>query len=287
MVNFLQETKSYRQQIANIIIPKRSHIVSFFYNLFVAMFVIGITIPHFVTSSSINMDILKLVDYVIGSFLIIDLLLRFFIFDIFHTPTKGNIRCFFKTLFHPLIIIDILIIISMFVNFYWLLFLRLFKVFRVMKATRFWLGIILIKNSFHSEKNTLLFLLIFTVLILLIATSIIYWIEEQDNVEINSFLDALWFVFLTFSTIGFGDVVVVTEWGKIVTIIVSMFSITMLAITSGILFFSFSNQLQNKRVYVGGRKIKLVRKSRIIYQKDKQHKISYFDEKYNEYFGKK
>ena len=52
------------------------------------------------------------------------------------------------------------------------------------------------------------------------------WIEP----EIHNYFDALWYCFSVISTIGFGDIVVISIVAKILTILLSFYSIIVFAI---------------------------------------------------------
>ena len=53
--------------------------------------------------------------------------------------------------------------------------------------------------------------------------------------EIKNIWDGLWYCFISFTTIGFGDIVVVTTIGKIITIIVALYGIVLVALITGVL----------------------------------------------------
>lgn len=74
--------------------------------------------------------------------------------------------------------------------------------------------------------------IILSFIILLIGSS---FVLVKFEPEISSIWDAMWYCFVSFTTIGFGDIVVVTAIGKIITFIVALYGIVLVAIITGVL----------------------------------------------------
>ncbi|MBY0415006.1 MAG: potassium channel family protein [Bdellovibrionales bacterium] len=56
-----------------------------------------------------------------------------------------------------------------------------------------------------------------------------YLIEYEKNSSLNSFIDALWWGMSTATTTGFGDILPVTIWGKILGIILMLVGMALFA----------------------------------------------------------
>ena len=68
-------------------------------------------------------------------------------------------------------------------------------------------------------------------LVILLGTFVMYGIESQvPNSEIKTLLDALWWCVATVTTVGYGDIVPVSNIGRIVALFYMFFGITMIAI---------------------------------------------------------
>ena len=79
--------------------------------------------------------------------------------------------------------------------------------------------------------DKLYFLLIASIAIVIIGSMLILSIESgQPNSQINSELDAVWWTVTTITTVGYGDIVPVTDAGKIMAIFYMIFGLTILAI---------------------------------------------------------
>jgi voltage-gated potassium channel len=79
--------------------------------------------------------------------------------------------------------------------------------------------------------DKLYWLLIASVAIVISGSLIIFQLEfGQPDSQINSRLDAAWWAVSTVTTVGYGDMVPVTDAGKIMAIFFMIFGLTILAI---------------------------------------------------------
>ncbi len=88
--------------------------------------------------------------------------------------------------------------------------------------------------------NGLFYFLFASAAIIVIGTLVIYNLESpHENSEINSYLDAAWWTIATVTTVGYGDIVPVTETGRIIALVFMLFGITTLAVFLSVLGTSF------------------------------------------------
>ncbi len=73
------------------------------------------------------------------------------------------------------------------------------------------------------------FLLVYGIGLVVIAATIVASVEGGTTASINSFADALWWAFVTITTVGYGDMVPITLAGKAVAVVLML---------GGIAFFS-------------------------------------------------
>jgi voltage-gated potassium channel len=79
--------------------------------------------------------------------------------------------------------------------------------------------------------DKLYWLLIASVAITISGSTIIFHLESgQLDSQINSRLDAAWWAVSTITTVGYGDIVPVTDAGKIIAMVYMIFGLTVLAI---------------------------------------------------------
>lgn len=82
-------------------------------------------------------------------------------------------------------------------------------------------------------------------LILLFGISLAIWFIEP---EINTIFDSLWYCFSVLTTIGFGDFIAVTFIGRILSVVLSIYSILIIAIIPGVItsFYLESIKIRSK-----------------------------------------
>ena len=156
-----------------------------------------------------------------------------------------------KKLFYiitPSAIVDLLAILPAYRS---LRILKIFVLFRFLKLFRHARSIhqffeVLTERKF--ELITLFALLIFVVFIGGIA---IYIAEEQHNSAINNLFDALYWSFITITTVGYGDISPATDIGRVISFVIVILGITMISFATSVIVSAFSeklNELKEDRV---------------------------------------
>ena len=87
---------------------------------------------------------------------------------------------------------------------------------------KFW-GVI---KKLHFEKVVVGFVVMF------ILTSIFVTLFEP---EVPTFRDGIWYTFVACTTIGFGDISAVTFFGRLFTMIITIYEIVLVALLSGVI----------------------------------------------------
>jgi voltage-gated potassium channel len=92
--------------------------------------------------------------------------------------------------------------------------------------------------------NRIIHLIIAAGLVILVGTIVEYNIESKvPNAQIKTYLDALWWCVSTVTTVGYGDIVPVSNLGRIVAVFYMFFGISMISI----LFFVITNTVYKRR----------------------------------------
>jgi voltage-gated potassium channel len=88
--------------------------------------------------------------------------------------------------------------------------------------------------------NRIIHVFIAAGLIILMGTFLMYSVESNvPNSEIKTLLDALWWCVATVTTVGYGDVVPVSNTGRIVALFYMFFGISMIAILMSVITNTF------------------------------------------------
>ncbi len=153
----------------------------------------------------------------------------------------------------PMGIVDLLAILPFYlpmlvpVDLRFIRILRLARLLRVMKLTRYSNALILIGKILKDKKDELIASVFLTFILLLVASSLMYYIEHtaQPNAFPN-ILASFWWAIATLTTIGYGDVYPITGWGRILSSIVALLGIGLVALPTGIISSSFIEEISKK-----------------------------------------
>tara|TARA_B110000008_G_C16804825_1_gene498242 strand:- start:86 stop:730 length:645 start_codon:yes stop_codon:yes gene_type:complete len=128
---------------------------------------------------------------------------------------------------------------------------RMLRLFSLLKTSRHASGLILIGNVVINKKYELMFSILLTFVVIFILAICLYLAEGGIYPEaFGSIPRALWWSSVTLTTVGYGDIVPISVLGKILTILITIASIGIVAIPTGILAAGFSealSELKNKR----------------------------------------
>lgn len=126
--------------------------------------------------------------------------------------------------------------------------LRLFRLSRVFKLGRDSESLKLFIKALSSVRNELKFTLFLSLLTILFSASAIYFLENEAQPEVFSSITAsIWWATVSLATVGYGDVIPITVWGKVFASIISLVGIGVVAIPTGIISASFVEEIHNSR----------------------------------------
>ena len=156
----------------------------------------------------------------------------------------------------PLAVVDLLTILPFYLMLLpsWLPFvppdlrsgraLRLVRVFRVARLTRYSAALRIIGRAFATRRAELLSTLSVLLLLIVIVSSLMYYCENEAQPDrFTSIPATMWWAVTTVTTVGYGDVVPITPRGKLLAMIVAVLGIAVFALPTAILGAAFIEEL--------------------------------------------
>lgn len=145
---------------------------------------------------------------------------------------------------NPYMVIDLLAILPFFlggiVDLRFLRVIRLFRVFRVFKLARYSTSIQTMGRVLRKKKPDLVISIVVTAILLVLASSGIYYVEHEAQPDVFSSIPAaFWWGVVTMTTVGYGDVTPVTQAGQVLGGIVAFLGIGLFALPASILSSGF------------------------------------------------
>jgi voltage-gated potassium channel len=111
--------------------------------------------------------------------------------------------------------------------------LRLLRVFRILKLTRYVIGSRIITTALNASRPKIVVFLFAIVTFVLIIGSLMYLIEGQaagfDNIPLS-----MYWAIVTLTTVGYGDIVPLTPLGKFLACVVMALGYSIIAVPTGI-----------------------------------------------------
>ncbi len=189
-------------------------------------FDIGIILYVVATSFTSHGGIFPVIDIVIGLFILVDFSARFAI-----SESKA------RFLANPISLVDILAIASFLI----VLaggsagFLRVLRTLRLLHTYQL-LARLRADLPFFREKEDLLIASINLGVFLFVMTGLIYATQHQTNPEIENYVDALYFTVTTLTTTGYGDVLLDGTSGRLISVGVMIFGVTLFLRLAQVIF---------------------------------------------------
>ncbi len=164
-----------------------------------------------------------------------------------YSGMPGRVKYFFSLS----AIIDLLAILPFYlpvlikVDLRMLRILRLFRMFRVLKMGRYIESLTIFSIVLKNKKEQLVMTAATMLVILIIASSVLYIVENQAQPQaFGSIPAAMWWGVAALTSVGYGDVYPVTTIGKIIGSIIASLGIGMYALPAGILASGFNEAIE-------------------------------------------
>jgi voltage-gated potassium channel len=197
--------------------------------------------------------ILRIFEIFSVSVFTIEYSMRVYISDMTH-PSTSKFKSILKFVLSGYGLIDLIAILPFYVPFIikidlrFIRVLRLIRFFRILKISRYNSTLKLIGSVIKDKKTELGMTLFVTILILIIASFLMYHIEGpiQPDKFPNVFA-TLWWAIATLTTIGYGDVYPITGLGKLLSGSIAILGIGMVALPTGIISAGFISKLSDSK----------------------------------------
>jgi voltage-gated potassium channel len=111
--------------------------------------------------------------------------------------------------------------------------LRLLRVFRILKLTHFVSEADIIKKAVVASINKITVFLFAVLTVLIIVAALVYVIEGPEN-GFTSIPVSLYWAIVTLTTVGYGDIVPLTFFGRLIANIVMILGYGLIAVPTGI-----------------------------------------------------
>lgn len=158
--------------------------------------------------------------------------------------------------FTPMAIIDLLSILPglnlISPEFKLLRLTRLLKIIRLLKIFRYSDKITMFLQVLKKERQVLLSVLMLALFYIFVTALIMFNAEPHINpatgaITFHSFFDALYWATVTLTTVGYGDLCPVTDIGRVVSMLSSLFGVAIIALPSGVITASYLEELREYR----------------------------------------
>ncbi|RQG93340.1 ion transporter [Natrarchaeobius chitinivorans] len=171
----------------------------------------------------------------------------------FEGPISGRVRFASR----PLLVVDLIAILPFYLSaagmqtdLRFLRAIRLVRLFRLLKLVRYSSALQSFGLVFYEKKEKLVLALFANLLLLTLASSVMYFVEHPYQPEVFSSIPAsFYWGFITLTTVGYGDVTPVTPLGQFLTGVIALLGIGLFALPASILAAGFMEQTDDDSEY--------------------------------------
>ncbi|UXI20896.1 hsp90 co-chaperone Cdc37 [Sarcoptes scabiei] len=201
---------------------------------------------------------LKLFDAIVLIVLSIELVLR--IWTAPYHPKYRGVKGTLRFLLEPSCLLDLIAIIvtALLLNKQWIFknivpnqsldCLRIFQIIKLIRVdmpSKRWR---LVMSVIWMQQQQLLIIFHVCLIVMIVITFTIYFVEQNDSdTDFTSIPITMWWAIVSLLTVGYGDMLPKTIFGKILAAILLMFSISLYAVPSGIIGTGIALKVQEQK----------------------------------------
>jgi voltage-gated potassium channel len=165
---------------------------------------------------------------------------------LYRKPFTGRLRYIAS----GMAIIDLLAILPFYLAFLpidlrFIRIIRFFRVFRLLKIARYLKALNLIQTVLRERREQIYLSVMFIFFLLVIVSTLMYYVEYDAQPQVFSSIPAsMWWGIETLTTVGYGDMLPVTMYGRILGGMIAVLGIGLFALPAGILSSGLTEHLQ-------------------------------------------
>ena len=166
---------------------------------------------------------------------------------------KGILKGRFRFALTPMALIDLLAILPFYLpmimdlDLRMIRALRLIRLFRVLKFGRYSHSLRVFGSVIRAKKEEMGIVLFMLLILLVIASSLMYFVEHDKQPEAFSSIPAsMWWGVMTLTTVGYGDVYPITSIGRFLGMLIAVLGIGLFALPAAILSSGFVVTVQER-----------------------------------------
>jgi voltage-gated potassium channel len=138
-------------------------------------------------------------------------------------------------------------------------FLRAIRMLRVLKFSHHNTALEDLFTAVYEERHSIFSAGYILSIAILITSCFAYFAESLAQPDkFGSIPDAMWWSVITLTTVGYGDVSPVTPFGKVIGVITAFAGVCTVAVLTGIVAASFTNQLARKKAIFESRVLEII-----------------------------
>ena len=167
---------------------------------------------------------------------------------------RGAIRGRLRFMVTPVALIDLAAVLPAYLpggviwDLRYLRVIRLIRMLRVLKFTRYSRTLQTFGAVVHAKRDELKLILAFLVVLLVLASSSMYFVEHDAQPHVFSSIPAaMWWAVTTLATVGYGDIYPVTPAGKVLGSLIALIGVGLFALPAGVLAGAFAGQIAKRR----------------------------------------
>lgn len=123
---------------------------------------------------------------------------------------------------------------------------RLFRLIRVLKIARYLKALNLIQAVVRERREQIVLSVMFIIFLLVMVSTVMYYAEhDAQPTKFSSIPATMWWGIETLTTVGYGDMIPVTPFGRVLGGMIAILGIGLFALPAGILSSGLTEHLHN------------------------------------------